>query len=90
MYAKDIVTKYKNNHKCFICGEDDPCCLEFHHVLKKKFAISKTAHKKDMSCRVLKEELRKTCLVCSNCHKKLHSGSINISQKELLSHLVKI
>ena len=32
---RELIKKYKT--KCKICGESDPCCLEFHHIDKKNF-----------------------------------------------------
>jgi hypothetical protein len=52
------------------CRESDPVVLEFHHTGEKDMAIS------DMVTRItsierLEEELRKTQVLCSNCHRRL-------------------
>lgn len=61
----------KRQHGCCICGEADPACLDFHHVnpYKKKLCISQL---RTPSLAVLKEELSKCLVICSNCHRKHH------------------
>lgn len=68
------VNKYlllKRKTKCSICGEDDKCCLEFHHILPKSFRISYAV--KNVKPDKFKQELDKCICVCSNCHKKIHN-----------------
>lgn len=68
-----------NNHKtkCFICGENAKCCLEFHHIKPKNFNISNSL--KHITPEQLLKEFSLVECVCSNCHKKIHNGLINIS-----------
>lgn len=57
--------------KCIKCGYNK-CnnALEFHHYRgKKSFAIS--SGKKRRSWEVVKKELKKCMLLCSNCHKEI-------------------
>lgn len=64
---------------CVICGESDPCCLDFHHIdpNKKDFTIGKYRNKgKD----VLLNEIKKCVSVCSNCHRKIHAGKLNLNE----------
>ena len=79
-----------NNHKtkCCVCGEDAKCCLEFHHMKEKNFNISKSL--KHITPQQLLEELNKTCLLCANCHRKLHNGKLNTDTKYLLEHKVNV
>ena len=58
--------------KCCLCGESNKCCLEFHHNLEKHFNISKSL--KYITPKQLIDELKLTCCVCSNCHKKIHNN----------------
>lgn len=59
--------------KCEHCGlVDDPCIYDFHHSdpSQKGFTIAR------FSCRsleMLKPELDKCLMLCSNCHRKYHS-----------------
>lgn len=59
---------------CCLCDEKEVCCLEFHHVNRKKkeglvsYLISTNSKAK------LEKELNKCAIVCSNCHRKIHAG----------------
>jgi hypothetical protein len=58
--------------KCCLCGYDRCLgALEFHHVdpEEKEFSISTR-----MSWEAVEKELLKCRLVCSNCHREIHSG----------------
>jgi hypothetical protein len=59
---------------CSRCPEKDPCCIDFHHTdpTQKEGNLSvKVAH---WSIAKLQEEIAKTILLCSNCHRKLHAA----------------
>lgn len=71
--VKEKAVEYKGG-KCSICGYNR--CLrsmEFHHLdpTKKDFAISKS---KSANFDMIKSELDKCILVCSNCHGEIHDG----------------
>lgn len=61
---------------CCICGEPDPVCLDFHHVVQEEKTdwvyrlISLNSRRK------LEVELQKCAVVCSNCHRKIHAGIV--------------
>ena len=71
---RDIINKVKSVG-CYICGEKEPCCLDFHHLRDKEFVISAAT---DVSVERLTKELEKCIVLCSNCHRKLHAGIITI------------
>lgn len=52
--------------------------LEFHHVdpSMKDFSLSTKGHCR--SWESVKLELDKTILLCSNCHKEIHAGLLNL------------
>lgn len=58
---------------CEICGENEECCLEFHHrdPKKKDLEVSRLI---DWSLARAKKEAAKCAVLCSNCHKKVHAG----------------
>lgn len=61
--------------KCSICGYKKCVdALEFHHrdPKQKKFKLGSG---NTMSWKEYKEEAKKCILVCSNCHKEIHSSS---------------
>lgn len=59
--------------KCSKCGWDKHhSALEFHHISgDKKFGISSASQK---SWEVVKKEVKKCILICSNCHRIEHSN----------------
>lgn len=65
--------------KCLFCGFNKwPEALEFHHVdpNTKEFALSGTYLSRNLNTQY--NELRKCILVCSNCHRGIHAGYINV------------
>ncbi len=70
---KDYVTAFKQKSKCVKCGEERHYLLDFHHVdpSTKIESITVLAHFGG-SLKLLKEEMDKCILLCSNCHRELH------------------
>lgn len=65
--------EYKGG-KCVLCGYDRyEGSLDFHHLEEeqKDFVISRH---KSSPFEMLKQELDKCVLVCSNCHREIHGG----------------
>lgn len=71
--------------KCANCGIsfDNPSLFDFHHINNDKdftiASINMTSPKKWL---VIRDELRKCCLLCPNCHRGYHCGEINIKFKK--------
>lgn len=84
-----LIKTYKQNNCCIVCGEFESCCLEYHHLFNKKFSL-RSSITKDITKEDLLSELNKCVLLCSNCHKKLHAGILNITDKYLLKHKLNI
>lgn len=75
---KDLISLRKQSG-CSVCGYNRCLsALEFHHKDRKEksFALSKASIKKTR--KEILDELDKCILVCSNCHKEIHSGLIEI------------
>jgi hypothetical protein len=81
-YGADIVRRYMARRKafvdslkiaCLICGETDVACLDFHHRQGTRKEGTIAAIMRNRSMGVLQTELAKCELLCSNCHRKLHS-----------------
>ena len=63
--------------ECIICGEKEPICLDFHHINpeEKSFTIAKH---QSLGKEKLLAEIKKCVSLCSNCHRKVHAGIINL------------
>ena len=64
--------------KCCACHlEDDPIVYDFHHLNgdEKEHTISS----KIMSWENLVKEAKKCVMLCSHCHRKVHSGMITLT-----------
>lgn len=80
--VRGLVNQIKADNHCLICGEATGCCLDFHHIeaTTKELNLSKAK-----SVTVVIEEAIKCCILCSNCHRKLHAGLVDYSVLEPLS-----
>lgn len=75
---KRQLEKAKNLYgsKCVICGFEEDYAIEFHHKEPglKEEALSNMFGRR--SWKQVKNELDKCVVVCSNCHKGIHSGKL--------------
>lgn len=76
--AREKYQEYKATLSCNVCGESEPCCLDFHHrdPETKDFTLSKASA--GMSLKRIKEEIEKCVVLCSNCHRKVHAGVLQL------------
>lgn len=60
---------------CVVCGENEPVCMDFHHLdpTKKEFNIS-YMFSRGLSLESVLKEIEKCVVLCSNCHRKYHAG----------------
>ena len=81
--SQDFKTKLLNlygDNKCQICGYNK-CyqALEFHHLNpeEKEFNIAQMLRQSStLNEDIMKKELEKCILVCSNCHREIHARCI--------------
>jgi 5-methylcytosine-specific restriction endonuclease McrA len=78
---------YKASLGCFGCDENDPACLEFHHVVpdakKHREDSANEWMRKGKSREAIVEEIRTTCVpLCANCHRKVHELARNLVKEE--------
>lgn len=72
----DYINDYKKTHPCLKCGESTIECLDFHHLGNKEIEVAKL--KGYGSLNKVKNEISKCIVLCANCHRKLHAGTITI------------
>lgn len=66
--------------KCICCGYDTfECALDIHHLNPEKKDTNFSSHAY-WSWERLKKELEDCVLLCSNCHRAVHMGLIDLSQ----------
>lgn len=78
--TKELLVEYKGG-KCQICGYDRCInALEFHHLNpdEKDFGIASKGYTRSLETN--KKEVDKCILVCSNCHREIHDGLIDIGE----------
>ncbi len=73
--TRQFIQDIKSEKGCCICGEKDPCCLDFHHIQDKEFEVSKGT---DVSKERLEKEIQKCVVLCANCHRKIHAGKLSL------------
>lgn len=64
---------------CIICGESEPVCIDFHHIDPTTKEFDVTLKRTKAKSKILAEVAKCVCL-CSNCHRKLHAGLLDISK----------
>lgn len=78
-----LITEAKMN--CVMCGYDrSKKALEFHHIIPetKEFAISNALNRPGKyTDEMVKKEIEKCVVLCSNCHRELHDGLISLSER---------
>lgn len=63
--------------KCLKCGESRPYILAFHHLDKTQKDDTPSRFIANSQFELYFEEIKKCCLLCSNCHNEFHFFEIN-------------
>ena len=66
---------------CIICGEDEKCCIDFHHIdsNEKEFVIA-DATKRKWSDKKIILEIEKCVCLCANHHRLLHYYELTVEE----------
>ena len=67
-----IIAAMKQFLGCTRCSENDPDCLDFHHIdaSTKKLTVSNSVRTCGHGWRKLMDEILKCEILCANCHRK--------------------
>jgi 5-methylcytosine-specific restriction endonuclease McrA len=77
---KKLMVDYKSG-KCHFCGYANYIgALDFHHVDPKTKRFSLSMDQMYRSWKITKKELDKCVIVCSNCHRELHAGLLELNK----------
>jgi hypothetical protein len=70
-----FISELKAKSCCSRCPENDPRCLDFHHInpKEKDFTIAEVC-KRNWSMENICAEIEKCIILCANCHRKEHSA----------------
>lgn len=70
--------------RCQLCGYDKCIsALDFHHVDESLKSFSLGTRGLTRSWNKIEAEIKKCLLVCSNCHREIHAGMIDLSKSHL-------
>lgn len=72
---RDFVRRYKSFCGCRICGEKDFVVLDLHHVDPSEKDGNPSTYTMYSMIR-LKSEIRKCVVLCANCHRRVHAGTV--------------
>lgn len=75
---RKIVIDIKSKSQCK-CGESHIRCLDFHHLRNKDTMISLMVNG-GVKEEILRNEISKCLVVCSNCHRKIHYSKPPVSR----------
>lgn len=64
-YAKKAFRTYLS--KCAVCGLDEECCLQVHHVDKDRN----------------NDDINNLIILCANCHCRVHRGNLELTEEIL-------
>lgn len=89
--AREHIKTIKEQSGCKICGNKNIHCLDFHHRprTKKKNTICNLV-RHGYSLAVIKKEIKKCDIICSNCHRTHHyTGKYMRNKKGILVQNIK-
>ncbi len=79
--------KLKEKLGCQICGVNESCCMDFHHLDVKNDSIANMINN---GCNWIKivDEISRCAALCANCHRKVHFDIITdeLQNSEKLLH----
>lgn len=70
---RKLIHQVKTDNPC-PCGESALVCLDFHHLTNDKDVLVSTMLANTFGIHRVIDEIEKCCVLCSNCHRKLHGG----------------
>lgn len=81
----ELLLETKRLNGCCLCEEQEPCCLDFHHLNpdEKKFTIAEAKSGLKTAWTTIATELSKCVCLCANCHRKVHAGLVQVNNTQV-------
>lgn len=78
-HYRNQCTEWKQQLHCSSCSENKYYCLDFHHLDPniKDGSVGRLLATNSISLAL--KEIEKCIIVCSNCHRKIHYGDIEVT-----------
>ena len=70
--TRDLISKYKADRGCSVCGERRPYILDFHHVSGDKEYTISLLSSSHANWEKIQKEIDKCVILCANCHREEH------------------
>jgi hypothetical protein len=80
---REICNYIKSYNGCAFCNEKEPCCMDFHHLDKSQKDTDVSYLRRAKSKKRMFSEMKKSVVVCSNCHRKIHNNILKPTKKQL-------
>ena len=77
---KQAIMDWKRERGCTVCGETEPWVLDMHHLNPKE---KESNPAQSATLQTFLKEAHKCVLLCSNCHRKVHAGVMQITSKHV-------
>lgn len=66
-----VTEQKRQKNGCSLCPEEDPACLDFHHVGEKNAMVARlTVDERPLE--EISAEMDRCVLLCANCHRRQH------------------
>lgn len=79
---KKAISEWKRLRGCTVCGEREPWVLDMHHLDP---TVKETNPASSATLKTFLREAGKCVLLCSNCHRKVHAGVLQLSDDHISS-----
>jgi len=77
---KKEISEWKRLRGCTVCGEREPWVLDMHHLDPTE---KETNPASSATLKTFLKEADKCVLLCSNCHRKVHAGVLQLSEEHI-------
>lgn len=77
---KQEIAEWKRQRGCSVCDENEPWVLDMHHLDPNE---KETNSAQSATLKTFLKEASKCILLCSNCHRKVHAGVLQLTKQHI-------